>query len=441
MNDLVKFAVDAGIELLRGDQLVRSGNFREDYSIDFGRVVQRTPAAVLRPRDRAALQACMRHLYAAGTRYTTRGGAHSSGGQALIDGGVVIDTRYLDRICSDDPDAETITVEGGAPWRAVVDHLRPQGRRPTSITANLRSSVAGTLAVGGFGDSAHTVGLQISHVERLTLITPDGACHHLGPEDELFRWSLAGRGQLGVIAEVTLQTVRRPWTMVSRALQWESLADFVRDNSRIVEHGLYDFMRARIRVNPEGSSRVYAHVGRSTSTRSLDDDSLARLHPAKATDPALLDLYALLASGKEDSADACPALEVVLPLPAGLAIWDELAKQIAAAGIPALQPHGHSVMVVARDPRFPLAPLPPTANTAMMIALRPSLPVDALPALLPALHAIARTALDAGARIYLMSIDIPTPDFLAKQFGADLATLLALKARVDPKALLNPGLL
>src|SRR5262249_19128928 len=149
----------------------------------------------------------------AGIPYAVRGAGHSSGGQSLIEGGAVLDTRRLDRIVADDPARETITVEGGLWWLALARHLMPQGRRPRSITANLRSTVAGTLAVGGFGDAAHVDGLQISHVDRLTLVTPDGRVHALGPDDELFRLSLAGRGQLGVIADATLQTSRRPFTI------------------------------------------------------------------------------------------------------------------------------------------------------------------------------------------------------------------------------------
>lgn len=438
MNELASFAADAGVEMLAGDELAAlcTGNFREDPSIDYGRVTHRVPRALLRPRDREQLAACMRFLSAAGIPFKTRGAGHSSGGQALLDDGVVIDVRHLARVVADDPDAETITVEGGMWWLALVEHLHAQGRRPRSITANLRSCVAGTLAVGGFGDSSHLWGLQISHVQRMTLVTPDGTVRALRRDDELFRYSLAGRGQLGVIADVTLETMRRPWTMMGRIMRWASLADYLRDHDVIVERELYDFLRARLRL-VDGRFEVLAHLGRTSAFPALADPGAAALRPADATPPEVIDLHGLLAVERaEDPRLACPAVEFVLPLPLP-AGWHELAQQIIAAGIPPLQPDGHSVMIVARDERLPLAPLP--AAKSMMVALRPKLPIADAQALLPALRTIGQRALDLGARMYLMSIDVGGS--LEQQFGEHLARLRELKAEVDPRGLLNAGLL
>jgi cytokinin dehydrogenase len=439
MVDVLGFAAREGVDLLAGDSLAATwhGRFREDSSIDFGRVVQKRPAIVLLPRDRDQLAACMRHLFATRTRYTTRGAAHSSGGQVLIDGGVVIDLRHLDRVVDDDPAGETVTVEGGMWWLAVVEHLHPQGRRPLSVTANLRSSVAGTLAVGGFGDAAHIHGLQIDHVTRMTVCTPDGEIHRVGPDDELFRWTLAGRGQLGVIVDVTLQTMRRPWTMILRAMGWSSLAAYVRDAEVIAARSLYDFSRARIQMQP-GRTTISAHVGRTASVLDADP-GVNEIRPAYTAPAELVDLRKLLLPEKPDDMLACPALELVLPMSGALAAWDELGEMIAGAGIPPLQPLGHSVMIVASDRRYPLAPLP--AASSMMIAMRPKLPVAELPSVLPALRAIGRRAMELGAKMYLMSIELDDPRFLELQFGESLAPFRALKARLDPHGLLNPGLL
>jgi FAD/FMN-containing dehydrogenase len=438
---LAAFAAATGVEVLWPADFP-DGDFRDDPRLDFGRVVRRTPLAVLRPADQDQLVSCVRFFADAGIRYRLRGTANSSGGQALIDeSGVVLDLRRLDRIVADDPEGETLTVEGGAWWLTVVDHLHRQGRRPLSVTANLRSSVGGTLAVGGFGAWSHLVGLQIAHVSRLALVTPDGTRHRLGRDDELFRFTMAGRGQLGIIAEATLETVRRPFTIAVRELHWPSLEAFVRDEAVITAHALYDFMRARVRFPPGGSEpEVSALVGLTAEVLPASDPGLDLIRPAQASAVELLDVHAALTRGPSETWQlACPALEFVLPLPAGLAAWRELAPMIAAAGIPALQPLGPSVMVVRADPRFPLAPTP--ADVSMIIVLRPELPAADAPALLPALRAIGRRAMELGARIYLMSIELEDPEFLPRQFGDALPRLRALKARVDPRDLLNPGFL
>jgi FAD/FMN-containing dehydrogenase len=138
----------------------RAGDFRDDPRLDFSRCITRTPGCVLHPTDRVQLAACLRRLDGDAIPFTIRAAAHSAGGQVLIDGGAVIDMRALCRVIADDPTAQTITVEAGSWWLDVVDRLATSGRRPIVLTDNARSSIGGTLAVGGFGDASHRAGLQ-----------------------------------------------------------------------------------------------------------------------------------------------------------------------------------------------------------------------------------------------------------------------------------------
>jgi FAD/FMN-containing dehydrogenase len=138
---------------------------RDNPCVDFDRLEERIPAAVLRPRDVDQLAGCMRALRERGVAYKI------PGGQVLSDGGAVIDTRHLARIV-DDSGAETITAEGGALWLDVCEHLVPRGRWPLALTDQLRVSVAGTLSAGGFCDTGHLHGLQLGAVTALTAVTP-----------------------------------------------------------------------------------------------------------------------------------------------------------------------------------------------------------------------------------------------------------------------------
>ena len=430
-DDVVAFARDRGIEVVAGHELGAPPASHDDPRVDFGRLACVTPLAVVRPRDRDELAACVTFFAANHVRHKVRGAGHGSGGQVLIDDGVVVDLRYLARIVADDPAAQTITIEGGCWWLDVVRHLYPQGRRPRSVTANLRATVAGTLSVGGFGDSSHVTGLQIAHVTRMTAMTPDGALHVLTRDDELFRWTLAGRGQLAIIVDATIETVARPWRLAARTLRWRNLAEFLADAPALAS---YQLVRARLHWKPRNPEpQLSAIVG------SSEDAPPSCAHAASTSSPAPLDLYELLTAAPPASwRDACPALELALPLPHALSTWPALAAQIAAARIPELQPEGSAVMIVPCDPRFPLAPLP-GSDRCMMIALRPELPTPAeARALVPALAQIGAAALAAGGRMYLMSIELDTPDFLARQFGDALARFQQLKHELDPHGLLNP---
>jgi FAD/FMN-containing dehydrogenase len=416
-------------------------DFRDNPCVDFGKLVERVPALVLRPRDAGELVDCVRALGRAGLPYAVRGTAHSSGGQALATTAVV-DLRGLDRVLADDPDAEEITVEGGIVWGGVVDALRATGRRPVSIIANFRSTVAGTLAVGGFGDAAHLHGLAIAHVRSLRLVTPDGEVRDVADPDPLFRLSLAGRGQLGVIAAATLATVRKPLTLAGRVARWRSLEDFLDDAARIRGHAAYDFVRARLASPIAGDEpSVEAHLGRAAAALPRRDPGLVALERAEVGPLEHVDIHALLAREPERLAGACPALELSLPLPHGLGAWRGLRRRLAAAGLLFAAPRGPSVMLVpGRPARLPLAPLP-ASDPCFFVAVRPELPVAEARVAAGLLADVGGAALDAGGRIYLMSVPVAHPRFLALQLGDALADLRAAKRAVDPAGLLNPGLL
>jgi cytokinin dehydrogenase len=413
-----------------------------DPRFDFGRLERGTPAMVVRPETIDQLAGALRELATRRVPYKLRGAAHTAGGQVLIDGGAVVDLTGLDRIVADDPAGETITIEGGATWLAVAEHLHRQGRRPLALTDHLRTTVAGTLSVGGFCDSSHRHGLQLATVTALTLVTPDGGRHRLGPGDELFRFALGGLGQLGAIAEATIRTERRPPILAARLLRWYRVADYVRDAQIIVADGLYDFVRARL-VWPDGGTRAHvdATVGDFVDAVPERAPVPAALRPSLASNLEAVDLMAelradLLAGWTWSTA----AVEVVLPLPGGARLWPELEAAIVAAGIPAHLRRGAGTTVVPCRPRLPLAPLP-RSPTGWMIALRPRAARDQAVALLPALRALADRALAAGGAIYRVGAERLTRDQLATQHGDALDRLLALKAALDPDDLCNPGLL
>jgi FAD/FMN-containing dehydrogenase len=436
-----EWAAARGVALTWPEDYVRDpDDFAANPCIDFGRVVFREPRFVLAPRDADQLVACMAMLRERAIPYHVRGGAHSSGGQPLSDGGAVIDTRALSRIVDDRPDAQQIVVEGGATWLAVIEHLLPQGRRPLALTGNPRVTVAGTLAVGGFGDTTHLDGLVIRSVDALTLLAPDGTRHALRRGDELLRYVLAGRGQLGVIADATLRTVKRPLQVALRYLRWGSVRDFVRDAETIFEHRLYEYVRARIHwthdVHVEGA------VGNFVDAPTADH-GLGLLRPIRT---GALEVRDLVPDLRRDPRGTewqlpTPAMEIALPLPDGLRAWRTIREQVFAAGLVEYLGRGTSVMVVPPEPEFPLAPV--TARHAtLLIALRPEAPAERARALLPALRKIGETALAAGGRIYQISIELESRRFVERQLGETVAARFrALKAQLDPSGVCNPGLL
>jgi FAD/FMN-containing dehydrogenase len=357
-----------------------------------------------------------------------------------------VDMSGLAAVLADDPAGETITVEGGCHWLAVAEALHGQGRRPRVLTDNPRTTVAGTLAVGGFGDSSHRDGLQAAQVARLEVLTLDGACHAVGPGDPLFDYTLCGRGQLAVIASATLATQRCPTKLLGRIVRWNSLARFLADAEVACRAGYFDYFRARYRWAGEGPP-YYAVVG------CLDPAGQAAMQrwefpgfaPDKVSGPSSTDLMNhLRVDHFEKLQHAAPALEVLFPLAGAAAAIERFVARVREAGLAPWLAHGSSLLVCRCDRRLPLAPFP-AGELCALFAMRPRMPEQAASALLPAVRALGRQTLEEGAKLYLMSVD---PDGLApgecldRAFGSDQhLALAALKARWDPGRLLNPWVL
>ena len=439
--DVSAWAATRDIAIAWPEDYVRDPNdFHANPCIDFGRVVVRQPRFVLSPRADQLVE-CITMLRDRAIPYHVRGAGHSSGGQPLSDGGAVIHTARMSRIVEDRSDAEQIVVEGGAWWLSVIEHLHSQGRRPVVLTGNPRVSVAGTLAVGGFGDTTHLQGLAIRWIDALTLIAPDGTEHRLQRGDELFQYVLAGRGQLGVITNATIRTVRRPSRLALRYVRWASLRDFVRDSAAIAKHRLFEYVRARLQWAQH--EVVDAALGHFVESAPDSDPAHDVIRPLSSTTMPLRDSYADLR--RDPQGDEwklpTPAMEIALPLPEALDIWPRIRREVLSGGLEPYLSRGSSVMVVPAERELPLAPVTNRPST-LLIVLRPEVPAARAPDVLPTLRKIGEIALASSGRIHLMSIELESPRFVERQFGeATGARFRALKAKLDPKGLCNPGLL
>ena len=477
---LESWARAAGIPLWSPAEPDRGADFRSNYCIDFGKYLTRVPGLVLRPADRDQLIACLQHLWHGRLPWKVRGTGHSSGGQVLSDGGVILDVRGLDRVLHIDRSAREVTVEGGATWLSLVNQLAPQGLRPPVLTDNLRMTLAGTLSVGGIGDTSLSRGLQAGHVAQITLVTPDGSVHELTPDSDRFGYVLCGRGQLGIIAAVRLPLLERPSTIAARVLRWDSLAQFLHDAEQVRARHLYEFFRSTLHWPRDGQPfYVEAVAGNPCSesawraralTAPHGDPADALLRPDRSSPLFFGDRLAHAQADPIASWDyLCPNVELVFPLPAGLAALQATCEQVADSSLCASLSDGSALMLLPASPQLPLAPLPPGA-TCVALALRPRLrQVAEARAQLPLLRRLAAQALRAGARLYLASIDVcsdarepsrePGTDagavdvgdvgdayaltrdeFLQQQFGAALAEFRRHKARCDPYGLANRGI-
>ncbi|WP_328478476.1 FAD-binding oxidoreductase [Actinoplanes sp. NBC_00393] len=130
---------------------------------------------------------------------------HSMGGQSMLAGGWVLDTRPMNRIELDRA-AQVVRVGAGATWRELIPVLNAAGLSPKVMQSNHDFSVGGSLSVNCHGWHAGHPPIA-GTVRRLRLLTASGDVLTCSPGEnaELFGLVLGGYGLFGVILDADLE--------------------------------------------------------------------------------------------------------------------------------------------------------------------------------------------------------------------------------------------
>ena len=164
------------------------------------KTVAETREAVARTRD-------------AGWSLSIAAGRHAMGGQQFLSGGIMLDTRHLNRITNLDAERGIVTVEAGILWSDLVCGLRAMQENADhrwsvvqKQTGADRLSIGGALAANGHGRGL-TYRPIVQDVDAFEMIDADGNLLRCDREhsSELFRLAIGGYGLFGVITTVDLR--------------------------------------------------------------------------------------------------------------------------------------------------------------------------------------------------------------------------------------------
>ena len=165
----------------------------------FNAMIDRRPAAIVRPVGVADVIAAVRFAQSAGLPIAIRGGAHSVAGNGTADDAVVIDLSRLKGVRVD-PVAKTARAAGGATWgefdreTQAFGLMVPGGRITTT-------GVGGFTLGGGYGWFSAKFGLAADNLISADVVTADGRFVTASATEnpELF-WALkGGGGNFGVV--------------------------------------------------------------------------------------------------------------------------------------------------------------------------------------------------------------------------------------------------
>lgn len=441
-------------------QVLTDDAAREAASKDFGKVVVRKPAAVVRPASAEDVAKTLRFAARHSLSVSTRGGGHSQTGQSLSDH-IVLDMSSLTEIREVDEKSGAVVCQSGIKWRSLVEQLAAERLSPPVLTNNLEVTIGGTLSTGGLGVASWRHGTQADNCLELEVVTGEGEIVRCSPETnrELFDAVRAGMGQFGVMTEAKLKIRRHRPNFRSFYLLYDDLGVLLEDLKVVMTDERFDFLESWCVPAPQGFKKVGAerrafaqwfyplHATVETDGGAAPDakEKLKGLKFYKhvhTEDGEMLEFFgrldALFAIWKRAGfwEYAHPWMECVLPWKTtGLYIGQvlqNLPPQAIAGGHILLWPSRGNVSQV---PLF----MRPTDDFVMGFGILPAIPPHLVGDALPRLDQASQAATLMGGKRYLSGyISFDAAQWKA-HYGDQWGKVVELKKKYDPKGLLNPG--
>lgn len=214
---------------------------REQRSTDAGSIVKATPLAVLLPGSANDIAKMIRFCNRFGIKTAARGQAHTTFGQGLVAGGLIIDMSTLSTIHSIGTDRAD--VDAGALWKDLTEQAFVKGVTPPVLTGFLGLSIGGTLSVGGIS-ACNARGAQVDHVKELEVVTGEGDIVRCSESRncDLFEAVLGGLGQCGIITRAVVDLVPAKQLCRSFVLTYTDNGLFFDDLRVLLERGEMDFV-------------------------------------------------------------------------------------------------------------------------------------------------------------------------------------------------------
>jgi len=183
-----------------GGELLREGDPGYDESRRvFNAAIDRRPAVIARCSGVADVMAALAVAREQGLDVSVRGGGHSVAGHAVVEGGLMIDTRPMNRVRVD-PERRTAWCGGGANWGELDRDTQAFGLAVTGGRM-ADTGVGGLTLGGGSGWLERKYGFTVDSLISADVVTAGGR-YVVASEDrnaDLF-WALkGGAGNFGVV--------------------------------------------------------------------------------------------------------------------------------------------------------------------------------------------------------------------------------------------------
>lgn len=197
------FAPIPGLAILTADAI------GADFCHDECPGVTGTPDAAVEVTSTEQAAAVVKLCAEAGVPVTVRGaGTGQAGGSVPVEGGVVLSLKGMDQILEFDEAARTLRVQPGVLLQDVKAEAEKHGLYYPPDPGEKTATIGGNAATNASGPYAVKYGVTRDYIAALTVVRADGNAETLSGAD--LESVIGSEGTLAVITELTLKLIDKP---------------------------------------------------------------------------------------------------------------------------------------------------------------------------------------------------------------------------------------
>ena len=190
---------------IQGEVLPEGAPGYDDARKVWNGMIDKRPAVIVKPKTVADVITAVNASRDAGLKVTVRGGGHNVSGNALNDGGAVIDLSLMRRV-EVDPSVRTVRAEGGATIGDVDAAAQEHGLAvPLGVVSE--TGIAGITMGGGLGWLRRKYGPTSDNLLSVDVVTAEGQFITASESEnaDLFWAVRGGGGGFGVVTSFEYQ--------------------------------------------------------------------------------------------------------------------------------------------------------------------------------------------------------------------------------------------